>query len=70
MKRISTIAAIAAMGVATVGAPATASASSHWTKAQCAAYKNSFTKTHKHPTSKQTSAANKTLKSWGCSQKV
>jgi hypothetical protein len=70
MRRITTMAAVAAVGIATIGAPATASASSHWSKSQCVAYKTSFLRKHKHPTSKQASEANKTLKTWGCSQRV
>lgn len=62
--------ASAAICIGSVGMPAVASASSHWSKAQCQAYKTSFTKKHKHPTSKQTAEANKTLKSWGCSERV
>lgn len=68
-------AALAATVIAIGGlsAPALASSSKsskHWTKAQCESYVKSFNKAHKKPTKSQTSAANKTLKGYGCKQTV
>lgn len=69
-KRIAAMTATAAIAVAGIGAPATAMASSHYTKAQCESWIKSFDKKHPHATSKQKTEANKSLKGWGCSEKV
>lgn len=69
--RVSAALAAAAIAVCGVSVPtALASSSKHWTKAQCESYVKSFKKAHKKPTKAQISSGNKTLKSWGCKQKV
>jgi hypothetical protein len=67
--RIAAAVAAAAIGVGAVGVPS-AEASSKWSKSQCKSYVTSFKKHHSKATKSQKSAANKTLKSHSCSQKV
>ena len=61
--------AVAAGGTAIPAVAATHS-TTHWSSKKCAAYVKSWKKSHKHPTSKQTKAANKVLKKHGCSNKA
>lgn len=69
-RRVATMLATAAVAASAIAVPATASASSHWTKAECQSWIKSFDKKHPHATSKQKSEANKSLKGWDCSEKV
>ena len=64
--RLAAAAMIATVTVAGATAPALATSKSKWTKAQCTSYKTSFEKKHPKATKAQKTAANKTLKSWGC----
>ena len=71
IKRKIAIPTAAALAAASFAVPATAgAASSHWSKAQCKSYVSSFHRSHAKATAKQRSAADKTLKGKGCSQKV
>jgi hypothetical protein len=68
--RIAAVAVAAALGVGGVGVPSAGASTSHWSKTQCKTYVKSFKKKHPKATKSQKSAANKTLKGHGCSQKV
>jgi hypothetical protein len=68
--RIAAVAVAAALGVGGVGVPSAGASMSHWSKTQCKTYVKSFKKKHPKATKSQKSAANKTLKGHGCSQKV
>ncbi len=69
-QRIAAAAVATAISVASVGAPAMASTSKHWSKTQCASYAKTFKKKHSHATASQKSAANKALKAAGCTTTV
>ena len=69
-QRIAAVAAATAISLASVGAPAMASTSKHWSKSQCSSYAKSFKKSHSHATAKQKSTANKALKAAGCTTTV
>jgi NAD/NADP transhydrogenase alpha subunit len=64
-KRIATAAAVTAISLGSVVAPAMAS-SKHLTKSQCSSAKKAWVKKHPHATRKQKSAYNKTLKAESC----
>jgi len=69
-QRIAATAVATAISLASIGAPAMASTSKHWTKTQCSSYAKTFKKNHSHATAKQKSAANKALKTAGCTTTV
>lgn len=63
--RLALFAATIAIAAGSTGTPALAK-TSKWSKSQCTAYAKKYTKSSKS----QKSAANKTLKSHGCTNKV
>ncbi len=71
LKRFTAAAAATAVAASALALPSGAlAASKHWSSSQCKSYASTFHKNHKHATSAQKSAADKTLKAKGCSVKV
>ncbi len=68
--RVPAVLAALVIAVCGLSAPAMASSSKHWTKAQCESWVKSFDKKHKKPTKSQASEANKTLKKYGCKETI
>ncbi len=69
-KRVATVSVAAVLAMGSVSVPAMGTTSSHWTKSQCVSYVKAFKKKHAHPSSSQLKAANKTLKSKGCTEQA
>jgi hypothetical protein len=71
-KRISVMAVAAAIGAASIVAPAGAAKTktTHWTKAHCTSYVKKWDKAHKKATKAQKTKADKLLKKHGCTNKV
>jgi hypothetical protein len=69
-RRVAAVLATAMLGVAGSGATAQAQSMSHWSSAQCNAYKKGYLKKHPHASKSQKSKANTILKNHGCSAKI
>jgi hypothetical protein len=69
-QRLTALATAATLGVASMGAVAQASSTSHWSATQCKNYKKNYLKLIKHPTKSQKTKTNKLLKAHGCSVKI
>jgi hypothetical protein len=69
-RRVATVAVATTIAIGSVGVPAMATTSSHWSKSQCQSWANGFKKRNPHPSSKRAAQANKVLKGKGCTQRV
>lgn len=69
-RRIAVMAITAAVGIGSVGMPAMAATSKHWTSAQCQTWAKSFNKRNPHASKTRTAEGNKVLKVRGCSVRV
>lgn len=68
--RVSTVVVAATIAFGSIGVPAMATTSSHWSKAQCQSWKNGFTKRNPHATKARKEQGNRVLKGKGCTQRV
>lgn len=69
-RRVAAVAVSTAIALGSVGVPAMATTSSHWSKSQCASWAKGFKKRNPHPSSKRAAEGNKVLKGKGCTQRV
>ncbi len=70
VKRVALIAVTAAISVASVGAPAMAATSKHWSSAQCQSWEKSFLKRNQHASKARKAEGNKVLKGQGCTLRI
>jgi len=70
IKRVAVVAATAVISIASVGAPAMAAPSKHWTSAQCQSWEKAFLKRNPHASKARKAAGNKVLKGQGCTQRI
>jgi hypothetical protein len=69
IKRITALATTAvALGAAAT--PALAAGSPHWSAAKCRSWQRSYVKHNRHASKSSRAAANRLLKSRGCTQRV
>lgn len=69
-RRVAAVAVSTAIAVGSIGAPAMATTSSHWSKSQCESWAKGFKKRNPHATAKRGAQGNKVLKGKGCTQRV
>ncbi len=69
-KRLTTAVLATTIGLASIGAPAMAASSSHWSSTQCKTWEKSFVKRNPHASKTRKSEANKVLKAHGCTVRV
>jgi hypothetical protein len=70
VKRIATVAIATAISIGSIGAPAMATPSKHWTTTQCQSWEKSFLKRNPHASKARKAAGNKVLKGQGCAQRI
>lgn len=69
-KRIAAGAIATAISVGSIGAPAMAATSTHWTSAKCKTWEQAFVKRNPHASKTRKASANKVLKGQGCKVRV
>jgi len=69
-KRVAVVAVTVAISIASVGAPAMATTSKHWTSAHCQSWEKAFLKRNTHASKARKAEGNKVLKAQGCAQRI
>lgn len=69
-KRLAAVALATAVSLGSIGAPAMAATSKHWTSSQCKTWEKSFVKRNPHASKTRKAEANKVLKGQGCTIRV
>jgi hypothetical protein len=69
-KRLSAAVLASAISLASIGGPAMAATSTHWTTSQCKTWEKSFVKRNSHASKTRKAQANKVLKGHACTVRV
>lgn len=70
IKRLTTAVLATTIALASVGAPAMAASSSHWSSTQCKTWQKSFAKRNPHASKSRKAEGNKVLKAHGCTVRI
>ena len=68
--RVTAAAVTAIIGIGSVGAPAMAATSTHWSKTQCQSWQKSFLKRNSHASKARKAEGNKVLAKMHCAQRI